>query len=322
MSAKSSESISGRSQLPWRNRSTAGEIKPPAPQGQKFSSIFNYSTSKNSNRSSGDKASASKSQNFNSIFDHSSTKNKTFPSEVHRSALADPDSSTLLDLVCQHPISSWKHVFKEAWPELEMISEKIQDEQTKYRICPDLEDIFTAFECTPFKSIKVVLLGQDPYPQVLPDGRSRATGLSFSVRQDDEIPSSLLNIYKELQQSIPGFKPPSHGCLEKWTRQGVFLLNMGLTVRAGQPGSHVYLWSGFLYKVIRKIVESNPNVIFLLWGAEAQAMKRDIGDSVTKFTARHPSGKNAGQGFIGCQHFAKVNRLLKKRGLTPIDWTL
>jgi uracil-DNA glycosylase len=281
----------------------------PSSVGDKFSEIDSNPSSVGDKFNEIDSESTLSSGEFASIFfDSTSANNKP--------------ASTLMEFIQQNPIPSWKSVFKEAWPELEMISEKIEEERKKYRLCPALEDTFTAFQHTPFKSIKVVLLGQDPYPQVLADGRARATGLSFSVRRDDDIPSSLINIYKELQQSIPGFKTPSHGCLEKWTRQGVFLLNMGLTVRAGEPGSHVYLWSGFLYKVIRKIVESNPNVIFLLWGKEAQAMKRDIGDSVTKFTAWHPSGKNAGQGFVGCQHFAKVNRLLKKRGLTPIEWNL
>lgn len=214
----------------------------------------------------------------------------------------------------------WEEIFKYTMPELENISEVVERERKIYRICPMQQDLFRAFNLVSFDRVKVVILGQDPYPQVLSNGIPRATGLSFSVRKDDFIPSSLENIYKELQDDIPGFEPPKHGCLEGWARQGVLFLNTALTLREDSPKSHINVWQGFTRKVIRKIVEENEDVIFVLWGGFAQKMMSVIGSSVTILTSADPSGRSANRGFFGCKHFSQINENLIEKGYEPIDW--
>lgn len=216
---------------------------------------------------------------------------------------------------------SWKHVFEYATPELESISEIIEEEKKKYILCPQQKDLFRAFHLTPFHKVRVVILGQDPYPQVLGDGLPRATGLSFSVRKRDAIPSSIQNIYKEVKDNYPEFEIPEHGCLEGWARQGILFLNAALTVREGEPAAHINVWQGFTRKVIRRIVENNEKVIFVLWGAKAQALSGVIGGAVTSLLASHPSGRSAERGFYGCGHFREINEILKKREEEPINWS-
>lgn len=133
------------------------------------------------------------------------------------------------------------------------------------QVFPPKEQVFTAFNVTPFDSMKAVIIGQDPYHD---DGQ--AMGLCFSVPKRIKTPPSLIRIYKELETDIPGFKAPKHGCLEAWTHQGVFLLNATLTVFAHTPNSHVNLgWTTFTDAVIRHINTHKSNVVFLLWGGFA-----------------------------------------------------
>lgn len=215
---------------------------------------------------------------------------------------------------------SWKNVFDYAMPEIESISEILESEKKKYTLCPQQKDIFRSFQLTPFHKIRVVILGQDPYPQVLGNGLPRATGLSFSVRKNDAIPSSLQNIYKEVKNNYPDFIIPGHGCLENWAKQGILFLNTALTVREGEPSSHINVWQGFTRKVIRRIVENNEKVIFVLWGAKAQSLSGVIGGAVTSLMASHPSGRSADRGFFGCEHFKEINEILTKLDETPINW--
>lgn len=216
--------------------------------------------------------------------------------------------------------SSWQSTFENAMPELESISEIIERERKTYTLCPQQKDLFRAFHLTPFNEVKVVILGQDPYPQVLANGIPRATGLSFSVRRYDSIPSSLQNIYREVKTNYPAFEIPDHGCLEGWARQGILFLNVALTTREGEPASHINVWQGFTRKVIRSIVENNEDVIFVLWGAFAQRMSRVIGGAVTSLTAAHPSGRSADRGFFDCGHFKEINDILEEKEYEPIDW--
>jgi uracil-DNA glycosylase len=142
-----------------------------------------------------------------------------------------------------------------------------EEKESGQVIYPKGSDIFNAFNTTPFDKVNVVILGQDPY-----HGPNQAHGLSFSVQKGVPIPRSLSNIYKELVTDIPGFKIPTHGYLQEWAQQGVLLLNATLTVRAGQPGSHQKQgWEIFTNTVISKISEQKEGIIFLLWGAFAQA---------------------------------------------------
>lgn len=215
---------------------------------------------------------------------------------------------------------NWKPTFDYCAPELEVISEIIEEEKKKYVICPQQKDLFRAFQLTPFPKIRVVILGQDPYPQILGNGLPRATGLSFSVKKTDAIPLPLQNIYTELKNNYPDFKIPGHGCLEDWARQGVLFLNTALTVRENEPGSHINIWQGFTRKVIRRIVEHNENVIFVLWGLRVQKLAEVVGGAITKLMAAYPSGRNVDSEFFGCGHFKEINDIFEKRGEELIDW--
>lgn len=184
-------------------------------------------------------------------------------------------------------------------------------------IYPPQKDVFNAFRFTELSEVKVVILGQDPY-----HGPGQAHGLSFSVLPGINPPPSLVNIYKELEQSVPGFIRPGHGYLESWARQGVLLLNTVLTVEAGKAHSHAKLgWETFTDKVIALIDGHCEGVVFLLWGAHAQKKGRIIDRQRHHvLTAPHPSPLSAHRGFLGCGHFVQANQYLAGRGEQPIDW--
>ena len=232
------------------------------------------------------------------------------------------ESWTIEKIVKEGTPSTWKVVFEYAMPELEQISKIVEKQRKQFRLCPLQKDIFRAFHLTPFNKIKVVILGQDPYHTVLPNGIPIATGLSFSVRKINAIPPSLYNIYKELGKNYPDFTIPKHGCLEAWAKQGVFFFNTSLTVVEGKPDSHSNIWHGFTRKIIRKIVEDDESVIFVLWGRKAQNLEGHIGAAVTILKASRPSGKSADRGFFGCKHFLQINQRLEELGKEPIDWNV
>lgn len=194
-----------------------------------------------------------------------------------------------------------------------------EEKESGQIIYPKGSDIFNAFNTTPFDKVKVVILGQDPY-----HGPNQAHGLSFSVQKGVPIPRSLSNIYKELVTDIPGFKIPPHGYLQEWAEQGVLLLNATLTVRASQPGSHQKRgWEIFTDKVITKISEQKEGIIFLLWGAFAQA-KSELIDAKKHHILKsaHPSPFSADRGFFGSRPFSKTNEILRKESKQEIDWQI
>lgn len=177
--------------------------------------------------------------------------------------------------------------------------------------------IFNAFDKTPFDKVKVVILGQDPYHNV-----GQAHGLSFSVPEGVRPPPSLINIFKEIRNDL-GIEPPSHGNLEGWAQQGVFLLNAILTVRRAEAASHARAgWTFFTDAVIQKISEQKRGVVFLLWGNFARQKKALI-DTSKHFVLEsgHPSPMSANM-FFGCKHFSQTNSILQKQGLDAIDWNL
>lgn len=186
---------------------------------------------------------------------------------------------------------------------------------------PPANEIFTAFAKTPFDQVKVVIVGQDPYP-----APNDAMGMSFSVHRGVKVPGSLRNIYKCLQTDKKlNFTPPKHGDLTHWAEQGVFLLNAVLTVRQGAPNTHAKKgWEAFTDEVIRLINANAGHVVFMLWGAFAQAKAAGVAKGKhLVLEACHPSPLSASKGgFFTCGHFSKANEFLTLHGLTPIDWNL
>lgn len=184
-------------------------------------------------------------------------------------------------------------------------------------IYPPGGQIFNAFDLTPPGDVKVVILGQDPY-----HGPNQAHGLSFSVPDGIPAPPSLKNIYKEIEDDLK-IKLYKNGNLEGWARQGVFLLNAVLTVRASEPTSHSRIgWTQFTDAVIKSISDNCKGVVFMLWGNFARS-KKDLIDSTKHYIleAAHPSPLARGA-FFGCKHFSKCNGILESIGKEPVDWSL
>ncbi|PTP40311.1 uracil-DNA glycosylase [Vibrio splendidus] len=186
-------------------------------------------------------------------------------------------------------------------------------------IYPPQEQVFSAFNMTPFESVRVVILGQDPY-----HGAKQAHGLAFSVLPGVKIPPSLRNMYKELAQDIEGFEIPSHGYLDTWASQGVLMLNTVLTVEEAKAHSHAKCgWETFTDTIIAELNQRSEPIIFLLWGAHAQKKGQAIdADKHHVLTAPHPSPLSAHRGFFGCQHFSTTNKLLSSMDQQPIAWRL
>jgi len=194
----------------------------------------------------------------------------------------------------------------------------VKEEYGCYEIFPKSEDIFNAFHLTPLSEVKVVILGQDPYHNV-----NQAHGLCFSVKPEVDIPPSLLNIYKELQDDM-GLKVPNNGYLVKWASQGVLMLNTVLTVRAHQANSHQGRgWEEFTDAVIHAVNAEDRSIVFLLWGRPAGLKKSMLTNPKHLILeAPHPSPLSAYRGFFGCKHFSKTNDFLKANGLAAIDWQI
>jgi len=195
----------------------------------------------------------------------------------------------------------------------------LRSEKTRGKtIYPPGALIFNAFKHAPFEAVKVVILGQDPY-----HGPGQAHGLSFSVPDGVPPPPSLQNIYKELERDL-GLQRPSTGNLMPWAEQGVLLLNAVLTVEQAKPGSHQNKgWEEFTDAAIASLAEDRDGLVFLLWGAYAQAKGRIIDNRRhCVLRAPHPSPLSAHRGFLGCGHFSAANRYLQGRGVKPINWRL
>lgn len=194
----------------------------------------------------------------------------------------------------------------------------VRQEYATQTIYPPAQDIFNALHLTPLSKVKVVILGQDPYHE-----RGQAQGLSFSVADGQQIPPSLVNIYRELHDDL-GCRIPDNGCLVPWAQQGVLLLNTVLTVREHQANSHKgHGWETFTDAILRAVNGQERPIVFMLWGGQAQQKAVFLNNPRhLVLRAPHPSPLSAYRGFFGCGHFSQCNRFLEDHGETPIDWQI
>ncbi len=213
---------------------------------------------------------------------------------------------------------SWKArlslVFAEPW--FARLTDFVRAEYGQAEIYPPARYIFRAFDLCPFDTLRVVIVGQDPY-----HGVGQANGLAFSVGKDIEMPPSLINIFNELESDLGR---PAHAdrTLTHWAEQGVLLINSVLTVRAGAAGSHTGRgWEDFTDAVLRLIAAEKEHTVFILWGAQAQkkaAFVQQERHAIIK--SPHPSPLSAYRGFLGSKPFSRTNEILRTWGLEEIDW--
>lgn len=213
---------------------------------------------------------------------------------------------------------SWNNVLEKFFNKdyFKLLVEKVRNEYKFNTIYPKGDKIFNAFNLCPFDSLKVVIIGQDPY-----HGKGQANGLSFSVEKNIKIPPSLKNIFIELKNNYPEYEY-SNGDLTRWANQGVLLLNSILTVRKSEPGSHTNIgWEKFTDFVIKNISSERRNVVFLLWGKYAQSKSRLIDDNKHLILkSPHPSPFSAHKGFFKNFHFKKTNEYLLLNNIKEINW--
>ena len=214
--------------------------------------------------------------------------------------------------------NSWHDVIGDEFgkPYYLQLREFLKKEYAEREIYPPMNDIWTAFELTPYESVRVVILGQDPY-----HGPGQAHGLSFSVKKGIRKPPSLRNVFKELREDI-GCGVPGDGTLTGWAEQGVMLLNTVLTVRSGEAHSHRGKgWETLTDEVIRKLSEREAPIVFILWGRPAQEKKKLIDtERHAVIESPHPSPLSANRGFFGSRPFSRANAFLREWGELEIDW--
>lgn len=212
---------------------------------------------------------------------------------------------------------AWKPALERegVWQDLARLSDRAQATDG---IAPAPDRIFRALDLVPPEAVRVVILGQDPYPTP-----GHADGLCFSVRPGVAPPRSLKNIFREMQDDL-GIAPSPHGNLEAWARQGVLLLNTVLTVELGAANAHAgWGWQKVTDGIIRAVAKLPQPVVFLLWGKPAQTKTQLIPPGRHLIlTAPHPSPLSARRGFFGCRHFSRSNAWLEDQGAAPIDWSL
>nr|WP_219907973.1 uracil-DNA glycosylase [Enhygromyxa salina] len=217
---------------------------------------------------------------------------------------------------------SWHAVLGDeiAKPYFRKLEAFVASARATQEVFPPAPEVFAAFEHTPYESVRVLILGQDPYHD-----NDQAHGLCFSVRRGVKIPPSLRNLYKELQSDV-GVDAPDHGFLQAWADRGVMLLNTVLTVQAHKANSHRKQgWETFSDRVIEVLAAREDPLVFVLWGKPAQKKLPLIernGSHHEIIVAAHPSPLSASSGFFGSKPFSKVNAALDRWGKPPIDWSL
>lgn len=218
--------------------------------------------------------------------------------------------------------SSWRAILRDELqkPYISELERFVAAERRSGKeIYPPPGQELTALDKTPYRKVKVVIIGQDPY-----HGPGQAHGLSFSVNRTMQLPPSLKNVYKELESDL-AIPPPSHGCLEKWAEEGVLLLNATLTVCRSAPMSHHGRgWERFTDAIVRALLLREEPMVFLLWGKSAEEKCKEIKKSSIHraLSSVHPSPLSAYRGFFGCRHFSRANELLISMGREPVDWSI
>jgi len=216
--------------------------------------------------------------------------------------------------------NDWDHKLNVVWTSdgFKNFITLINNEYKNKIIFPEKSNVFNALKLTPYKNVKVVIVGQDPY-----HGVGEAHGLSFSVQKGIKIPPSLKNIYQELESDL-GIKPAEYGDLTKWAQEGVLLLNAVLTVEKDKPASHQGKgWELLTDFIIKKLNEKEEPIVFILWGNFARSKKVFITNKKhLVIESTHPSPFSARNGFFGSKPFSKTNNFLLKNNIKPIDWQL
>lgn len=217
------------------------------------------------------------------------------------------------------PANTWAQVLPPYLDRTHMtaLSQKVAELYHTKQVLPEQSAIFKALALTDYQDVKVVILGQDPYPNP-----ENAMGLAFSVKPNVKVPASLQNIYKERYTDL-GIPPSNHGDLTAWAKQGVLLLNTSLTVTAHESGSHANLgWTEFTDAVIKSLADRNQPIVYILWGAHAQAKEALLPHNANTLIlkASHPSPFSARISFFGSKPFSITNTFLTKHGIAPIDW--
>lgn len=221
-----------------------------------------------------------------------------------------------------------KQIFHNDWQEIlgaelekpyyKKLRQFLISEYRSRKIFPPMEEVYAAFHKTGYQDVKVLILGQDPY-----FNDKQANGLAFSVSKEVDIPPSLVNIYRELEDDL-GIAPAPHGDLSAWADQGVLLLNAVLTVRAYQAASHRGMgWEDFTTQVIRALNQREKPLVFILWGNDARKKKSLItnkGHYIIE--SAHPSPLSSYRGFFGSKPFSKTNAFLRENGQREIDWQI
>jgi uracil-DNA glycosylase len=215
--------------------------------------------------------------------------------------------------------ADWRAILADEFdkPYFKELQEFLDEERKNHTVYPPPEDVFNAFKATPFDSVKVLLLGQDPY-----HGPGQAHGMCFSVRPGVRPPPSLVNMFKELHDDL-GCTIPNHGYLHAWAERGVMLLNAVLTVRRGEPNSHKSQgWEKFTDAVIRALDAREKPVVFVLWGGYAQKKEKLVkGKQHRIVKAAHPSPLSMAK-FMGSKPYSAINTALAEVGEEPIDWQI
>lgn len=214
------------------------------------------------------------------------------------------------------PSNGWESILQRA--ECLKVLAEVDAQREKERVYPTQKDVFRAFDDCPFEKVRVVILGQDPYPN-----EGQAIGRAFAVSESTKMPGSLKNIFKEVRHDYPSQLMPEP-TLESWARQGVFLLNTTLTVAHGQINSHAKIgWKKEVtIPTLKKLSAEREHLVFILWGAHAKKFEHILvrQERHLILKAAHPSPRSVAKGFRGCGHFSKANKYLSKHGILNIVW--